>query len=118
MQELTIERGRLRINMKFFLVGEDVCVIIAGGDSPHIGCVTLSVPRPSLSKDAYSATTSVLNLLGHKDDEIAKYVSELLSSRLNKNVVVTCGIHVENITPKEINITFDIINEIINKLIL
>lgn len=111
--DLNIERGRININAKTFLVGDDICVIISGGDSPHIGCVTLSVPRPSLSdKSKTSATTSILNLIGHKDDEAAKYVSHTLSSKLNKNVVVTCGIHVDNITTEEIDIAICILKEL------
>lgn len=118
MQELSIERDRIKINVKAFLVGEDLCVIISGGDSPHIGCVTLSVPRPSLSDlDRNSATTSILNLLGHKDDEAAKYVSHTLSSRLNRNVVVTCGIHVDNITSEEIQVTISLLKELTDTLI-
>lgn len=118
MKDLTIERGRIKINAKAFLVGEDLCVIISGGDSPHIGCVTLSVPRPSLSdSNRNSATTSILNLIGHKDDEAAKYVSHTLSSKLNRNVVVTCGIHVDNITGEEINVTISLLNELTETLI-
>jgi hypothetical protein len=118
MKDLTIERGRIKINAKAFLIGEDLCVIISGGDSPHIGCVTLSVPRLSLShKGKTSATTSVLNLIGHKDDEAAKYVSQTLSSRLNKNVVVTCGIHVDKITNEEINVIIGILEQLTDFLI-
>jgi len=101
--------------MKSVLVGEDICVIISGGDKPHIGCVTLSVPTISLSgKEAYSSTTSVLNLVGHKDDELARYASSLISSRLNKTVVVTCGVHVDNITAQEIDIVIGIVHELID----
>ena len=117
MKEIAVAKGRISINSRAFLVGEDLCVIISGGDSPHIGCVTLSVPRPSLSyKNKISSTTSILNLIGHKDDEAAKYVSETLASRLNKNVVVTCGIHVDNIKPEEIHITIELIKELTDKL--
>lgn len=118
MEEIAISKGRININARAFLVGEDLCVIISGGDSPHIGCVTLSVPRPSLSdKNKLSSTTSILNLIGHKDDEAARYVSEALSSRLNKNVVVTCGIHVNNIKTEEIHTTMELIKDITNKLV-
>lgn len=118
MLDLTMERGRIRINIKAFSIGEDLCVIISGGDRPHIGCVTLSVPRPSLLDESKtSATTSLLNLIGHKDDEAAKYVSKTLSSRLNKNVVVTCGIHVDNITVEEIDVTLTLLKELTDNLI-
>ncbi len=118
MYDLAIERGKIKINLKAFLVGEDLCVIIFGGDSPHIGCVTLSVPRPGLSdKNRISSTTSILNLIGHKDDEVAKYVSQTLSSKLNKNVVVTCGIHINDIKAEEIDMTIELLKELTDMLI-
>jgi len=118
VQDLTVESGRMKINLKAITIGEDLCVIISGGNRPHIGCVTLSVPRPSLSDASInSATTSVLNLLGHKDDEAARYVSHSLSSKLNKHVVVTCGIHVDNITSEEIKITIELIKRLTDTLI-
>lgn len=118
MYEFNLERGRIKLNMRAFLIGEDLCVIISGGERPHIGCVTISVPRPSLSDaSVVSATTSVLNLIGHKDDEVARVVSNELSSKLNKTVVVTCGIHLDNITQEEINITIELIKESTNNLI-
>jgi len=40
--------------------------------------------------------------LGHKDYVIAQRVAELLSSRLNKNVVVVAGIHIDGISKKGI----------------
>lgn len=113
MYDLILERGRIKVNLKAFAIGKDLCVIISGGDIPHIGSVTLSIPRPSLSdSNERSATTSVLNLLGHKDDEVARYVSHTLSSKLNKNVVVTCGIHVNNITAEEIDVVVDILKQL------
>lgn len=118
MIQRTVESGRLRISLAAIPIGEDLCVLIYGGDRPHIGCVTLSSPRPSL-QDAKttSATTSVLNRIGHKDDEAARYVSHLLSSRLNKHVVVTCGIHVEHITDEEINVTIEMLKQLTDRLI-
>lgn len=117
MQDFKAEKGRIKISMKSILIGEDLCVIISGGDNPHIGCVTLSVPRPSLAdSNVISATTSVLNVIGHKDDEVARYVSHALSSKLNKNVVVTCGIHLDNITKEEIKITIELLNELTENL--
>jgi gallate decarboxylase subunit D len=118
VQHLTAESGRIVITLEAITVGDDLCVIIYGGDNPHIGCVALSIPRPSL-KDAsiISTTTSVLNIIGHKDDEVARYVSYPLSSKLNKNVVVTCGIHVDNITNEEIKTTITLLKSLTDRLI-
>lgn len=118
MYNFTVEKGRIKVNLKAFLIGQDLCVIVSGGDSPHIGSVTLSIPRPSLAdSNNNSATTSVMNLLGHKDDEAARYVSHTLSSKLNKNVVVTCGIHVDNIKAEEIKTVISLLKELTDMLI-
>ena len=78
----------------------------------------MSVPRPSLKNfEKTSASTSVLTLIGHKDDETAKKASHALASRLNKNVVVTCGIHLDDIDPEEINIVGELINQLVEELI-
>ncbi len=118
MIECFVVDGRIRIEAKVIPVGEDLCVIISGGDKPHIGCVTASVPRPSLlDSNITSATTSVINFTGHKDDEVAKYVSHKLSSALNKNVVATCGIHIEGIIVEEIE-TVKVLTEKLTQLLL
>ena len=85
------------------LIGEDLLVAIWGGTQPHIGAVSLAQPRPSLADpERTSATASVLARLGHKDDTVAKMVSEHLAASLAKHVVVTVGIHWDNLDWKAI----------------
>lgn len=84
-------------------IGADVLVYIWGGDSPHIGAVAAAQPRPSLADPARtSATASVLSYVGHKDDFVAKEIAEMLASSLETNVVVTAGIHWDNLSPSGI----------------
>lgn len=118
MYELSVEKGRIKANLKALVVGNDICVIVSGGDSPHIGAVALSIPRPGLKDpDSTSASTSVLTLTGHKDDELARLVSRELASKLNRNVITTCGIHLDDIEPKEINDVINIIMESVKTLV-
>jgi len=84
-------------------VGLDVLVAIWGGEKPHIGAVSVAQPRPSLKDpEVMSATASVICLPGHKEDELAKAVSEILAAALNTPVVVTAGIHWDNINEEGI----------------
>jgi gallate decarboxylase subunit D len=85
------------------LIGNDFLVAIWGGEKPHIGAVAVAQPRPSLKDpDAVSATASVFCFIGHKEDELAKAVSEILASALHTQVVVTAGIHWDNISKEGI----------------
>jgi hypothetical protein len=92
--ELSTPGGKYPIHSMSVLLGEDVLTCLWGGTSPHIGAIALALPRPSGADPTItSSTASVLTLLGHKEDSLVKAVAERLSSRLNRNVVVTAGIH-------------------------
>jgi hypothetical protein len=92
--ELSTPEGEYPIHSLTVLVGEDLLTCLWGGTAPHIGAVAVALPRPSIADpQTMSSTSSVFTLLGHKEDAVVKLVSERLSSRLNKSVVVTAGIH-------------------------
>ncbi|NIN67708.1 MAG: hypothetical protein GTO63_23990 [Anaerolineae bacterium] len=92
--ELSIEEGNYPIHSLSLLVGEDLVTCIWGGTQPHIGAVGIALPRPSIADpNIVSSTSSVFTVLGHKEDELVKMVSERLSARLQKNVVVAAGVH-------------------------
>lgn len=84
-------------------VGEDVLVCLQGGERPHLGCVVQTEPRESLTGDgSVSATSSVLNYPGHKDEVVCRYVAEKISRELKRRVVCTGGFHKDGITIEEI----------------
>lgn len=103
MHTFSLENGDISISVFAEELGDDLCVMVTGGRA-HIGAVALSVARPSLRGDGgVGISTSILTMTGHKDDRVAKYVSEQLSKNLNRNVVSVCGIHYDNITPEGIS---------------
>ena len=101
--DLSSEGGRYQIHATAMLIGDDLLVAIWGGTQPHIGAVAVALPRPSIADpQIISSTSSVFTLLGHKEDEVVKMVSERLSARLQKNVVVTAGIHWDHLSEEAI----------------
>ena len=84
-------------------IGDDVLVTIWGGEKPHIGAVAVAQPRPSLrDPEVTSSSASVFCLVGHKEDELAKAAAEILAAALETHVVVTAGIHWDNLAPEAI----------------
>lgn len=113
-----VSRGRFCIYGYVQELGEDLLVSIWGGTRPHIGAIGAATPRPSLKDPRkWSATSSNLTFLGHKEDLLAKKISEQLATLLRKNVVVVMGIHWDNMTPKEIK-TVESLSKKISKEIL
>ncbi len=113
--------GKCRVWAFFFLLGNDLVVGIGGGEKPHIGALAVAEPRPSRAKpNVVSSTSSVITLLGHKDDIVAREAAERLARETNRVVTVTTGIHVENATEKEIKTLVEnsrrVTQKIINKI--
>lgn len=108
----------ITVNLMAFKAGEDLAVVIDGGDRPHIGAVAVSQPRLSLTGDnSISATTSVIALLGHKEDSMARLTAEKISSRLNVTVSVACGIHINSITETQLKDIKELVGEVTDELI-
>lgn len=104
-EQLTLVEGGMpyQVQVSVSLIGDDLAVMVCGGNKPHVGAVAVSIPRPSLDDPhVISSTTSVFALVGHKEDELAKKMAGKLASALNRKVVLTAGIHVDNITTKGI----------------
>ena len=115
---VSVKEGRFKLEALVKPLGQDLLVAVWGGTHPHIGAVALALPRPSLrDKKKTSATSSVLTLLGHKEDVTAKTVSEALAAALKKNVVVTVGIHWDNLKPEEIEAIIKLTKRLVGKII-
>jgi gallate decarboxylase subunit D len=98
------QEGNFDLTASVMKVGQDVVVVIFGGERPHIGAVALADPRQSLKDpEKISATASVLCLLGHKEDAIVKSASERLAAVTNRPVVVTAGIHWDNLRAPDLD---------------
>lgn len=99
-------------------LGADCSIIIQGGEKPHIGSAVLAVPRPSLTGDkTVSATSSVMNVTGHKDEEICRYLAETVAKKTRGTVVCTGGFHVDNITSGQIKEVMEAVKEIAQEIV-
>ena len=108
---MKIERKIIRKKLSFAeiefeieSVGEDILIVIRGGDKPHIGSTVMTIPRPSLTGDGkISCTSSVLNVTGHKDEKICRLVAETFCKKFQAVTVCTGGFHVDNLTAEKIS---------------
>jgi hypothetical protein len=103
--KVSLGKGRYRIEAEAHCIGKDIIVSIWGGTAPHIGSVAAAVPRPSLEDPVKkSATSSVINFVGHKDDTVARLFSEKIAAHFEANCVAAAGIHLDNATQKDIEL--------------
>lgn len=89
------------------ICGRDLNICFGGGDTFHIGACALAVPRPSLKDNTeISASASVICATSHKEDEIARSAALRLAAKFNARVSVSCGLHIDNATPHNIEILY------------
>lgn len=98
---IKIEKCYNNINIKLQAIyaNNDLCVLITGGDEPHIGSVSV------YSKDEGVQTIS---LISHKDYIIGELFINSIKDIFLGNISVSCGIHIDNITIKQIQEVYKI----------
>lgn len=107
MKHLSYESGEgiYRIEADVLICGSDISIAICGGDTPHIGAVALASPRMSLAdKEKTSASASVICVMGHKEDELARAAALKLAARFSCQTAVAAGIHIDDASEDDIKV--------------
>jgi len=113
----TKELFHFQIIAEALFCGDDLFVIISGGDKPHIGAISLVAKTPSIKnqfKDTF--TNSVITVPGHKETDLAYFAAQKLAKDFKTTVVVSIGIHVEGITDDMIKQINDAVVELVDTL--
>lgn len=94
-------------------VGDDYMLTLAGGEKPHIGCTVLAIPRPSLTGSGEtSVTSSVINVTGHKDETICRFLAEAVARKKGAVTVCTGGFHMDDIRKEQIDEVIAVVEKI------
>ncbi len=105
MEHFNIRAGENKyvVEADVVICGKDINICIGGGEVYHIGASALAIPRKSLAdKEGNSASASVLCVVGHKEDELARNASLELSTLFQCRVNITVGMHIEHATKDDI----------------
>ena len=87
--------GRHKVFLEERELGDEVLLLLYGGDRPHAGDIVLAEPGKEtkvFKTDSY-----------HKDEIVAVPIAEKRRDSTGKKVVCIAGIHVDNATDEDIN---------------
>jgi len=116
--EICVGEGKFTLRAIVVKTHNGVDIYVGGGEKTHIGAVVLCLPRLSLlDNETISCTTSVINILGHKDDKIAIPIAEEVCKEINQVVVVTAGIHIDNANIDEIKILMSLVQDLVSLIL-
>ena len=100
--------GRISINLKAMYVGDDLLIVLSGGDRPHIG---------GISYGGLDDDKQTISFENHKDYILSDLFSKEISKIFKVNFVICSGVHLDNITKEEINQVQDLSKEILEEMI-
>jgi len=113
----SVGTGKYIVEATAVFCGKDINITIGGGESYHIGAVAVAEPgNVIINGKKRSATTSVICLLDHKEDDLARFAAKHLATVLDSVVTVSVGIHIDDISIEEIKVLDDHFNQLINQL--
>jgi len=110
--------GEVRLEAACVAVGEDLVVVVGGGRRYHLGAAALAISIPSL-KDPKARTTSsyLASVPGHKEEDLAREGALQLARALERQVVVTVGIHEDAIPSHRIQAYLALFDRLIERVI-
>ncbi len=87
--------GRYMVILNSYKIGKDRLVIITGGEEEHIGSATLIEEQGCLQ---------TISKKGHKDHIVSEKMANIMYDKIGKDLLVVCGIHIDNASKEEIDI--------------
>jgi gallate decarboxylase subunit D len=111
--------GALWLEAGCVSVGQDLVVIVGGGQRPHVGAAALAVSSPDINDPSVTTQSSCLaSVPGHKEADLARDAALRLSKALNRTVVVTVGIHDDAISKARIMLYLGLFDQLIDAVIV
>jgi len=106
-----------RVEASALRCGNDLVVALQGGTRHHIGATAMAVSRPSLADPSMvSSSASVLCVVGHKEDELARGLALRVSATLACTVTVVAGLHVDDATGGDVRLLLENCDNVVERL--
>lgn len=112
MFQITRKVGRAELVLDAKKLGDDYLLTLTGGEG-HAGAVAVGL----FDEKTQRASSSVICLPGHRDEQIALQSARHVSKVTRKTSVFIVGIHLEDITPEEIRGIVSVSGEMVKSFI-
>ena len=100
--------GRYSVRLQSYNVGKDMLIVITGGEEDHIGSATLIEKKDHLQ---------TIIKKGHQDHVIPERMANIIYDTIRKDLLVVCGIHIDDASKEEIDILVDNAQECVSLFI-
>lgn len=110
--QLEVGRGRCAVQLLAFSMGNELVVCLFN-ENAHLGAIAVGEYDSASGR----ASTSVITRTGHKDDAVAVDAAHTIAKATRNAVCVMAGIHLDNVTPQEIQQVVENCRGVVGKLV-
>jgi hypothetical protein len=100
--------GRYKVFLRKIIHGEDIILILGGGEKSHVGAIVICEPSKNNIQE--------FKFEGHYDNIVLKPIAENACRKYNKKIIAIGGIHIDGATKEEIKIIKRNCQKLIEKL--
>lgn len=104
---ITSGRGKYKIWLQRYEIGDDLVFFLGGGERSHIGGIVVAEPKKKVK---------AVRLTGHYDDIVLAPIAEAACKKYKTKVVAVGGVHVDNATKEEIDLLVENCRKIAQKI--
>ena len=95
---IRVGEGRYSVRLESYNIGNDMLIVITGGEEDHIGSATLIEEKDHVQ---------TIIKKGHQDHVISEKIANIIYDTIEKDLLVVCGIHIDDASKEEIAILVD-----------
>lgn len=104
------------IQMEVTPVGDDLHILLIGGDHPFLGCTAYAEPASEPEDpDVPSCDISIITNLENPESTFCIYVADRICKATGKKVLCTGGIYVENPSEQEMGKLYENVDDLIKE---
>ncbi|MDO4977612.1 MAG: hypothetical protein Q4E53_10165 [Eubacteriales bacterium] len=104
------------ISMDVTPVGDDLHILLLGGDHPYLGCTAYATPAEEPEDpEKPESDISVLTTLENPEATFCIYVADKISKATGKTVLCTGGIYVDNPSEHEVAKLYENVDDLIKE---
>ena len=95
-------------------IGNDLHVVITGGEQPHVGAVAVG---SQASDEPDGIRVALITVPGHKEDVVVEKAAKRLARQLGITVLVAAGMHWDEIDKKGIAQVLEYVDQLTEKIL-
>ena len=105
-----------KIQMEVTPVGEDLLILLTGGDQPALDCTAYACPATDPEDpEKASSEISIITTMEDPESTFCIYVADQICKATGKNVICTGGIYVDHPSQHEVEKLYENVDELIKE---